>query len=103
LKKTGRRKTVDLPTAEKTLSYGYSFDSSVANLSDNKINVAVKGTFSNNICKMLKKKIKTEEYAGLEDVKANNSVSLKTNNCPDTEITSMTFVIDSEFKKQESE
>ena len=99
IEKTGRRKSVDLPSAEKTLSYGYSFNPAASGLSDSKINVVVKGAFSNKICKMLKKKIGTEEYAGLEDIKANNSTSLKVTGCPDTEITSMTFVINSEFKK----
>lgn len=98
-----RRKIVDISIqGSEGLSYGYSFCSSSEGCKPkrdgNNIVIQVDGYFPVGLCKMLKKKIESQEYAGLEDIEANSS-KLKNQKCPtDTDITSMTFIIDSEFR-----
>ena len=102
---SSRRKVVDISVqTENTLSrYGYSFstsDDSKPQKSGNDFIIGIEGHFPISLCKILKKKIKTQEYAGLKNIKANSTV-LKEADCPtDDDIDSMVFTIDAEFKEQ---
>ena len=89
------------------LSYGYSFcapDEDCRPRRENKdVIVKVKGYFPVGLCNVLKRKINTQEYAGLKNIRADNVDLAPTyhNECPtDDEISSMTFIMDSEFKEQ---
>ena len=102
------RKMVDISMQNSNkLSYGYSFCNDTEDCKPKRegaeIVIKVEGYFPVSLCKILKKKIRTQEYVGLKNIKADN-VSLKPddhNDCPtDSEISSMTFVMDAEFKLQ---
>ena len=91
----GRGKMVDVTmNSEGSLSYGYTIDMSNTKMSGSEIAVKLNGYFPTGVCKILRKKITSQEYSGLKGIQPNN--------CSDN-IESMTFIIDSEFKKQESE
>ena len=102
IEKTNRRKAFDLPTVDETLAYGFAFNGSASGYKNKQIKVVITGDFSAKICKILKKKIKAQEYSGLEDIRA-NTTSLKENDCPNDKISSMSFIIDSTFTKETSE
>ena len=98
-----RHRTVDIAmNSDGSLSYGYSIDTNGTERSGGEITVKLNGYFPTGVCKILKKKITSQEYSGLKQIKA-NSTELKSNSCPSDSIESMTFIIDSEFKKQKSE
>ena len=89
------------------LSYGYSFcaldEECRPKRKNNEIIIRVNGYFPVSLCNVLKKKIKTQEYAGLKNIKADQVDLAPTyhNECPtDDDILSMTFIMDSEFKEQ---
>ena len=97
-------KVVDLSTQ---LDYGYSFCASGEECKpkrqDHDIVIKLKGYFPVGLCRILKKKIKTQEYAGLKNIKADevDLAPIYHKECPtDDDITSMTFIIDDEFKEQ---
>ena len=98
-----RHRMVDVKTDTNNLSYGYRIDTGATGLSGDKTTITVKlnGYFPTNLCKILKKKITSQEYSGLKQIIANET-ALETNSCPSDSITSMTFTIDSEFKHQAS-
>lgn len=105
-----RRRIVDISMLDEhggKLAYGYEIDTDMNKTffdADKKIiTVKINGYFPVGMCRILKKKIKTQEYSGVKTIKADD-VDLAPSyhaECPtDSDITSMTFVIDSEFKKQ---
>ena len=102
-----RRKIVDISMLDERdgeLAYGYEIDSgkTMLNPESKTISVKITGYFPVGLCRILKKKIKTQEYAGIKNIKADD-VDLAPSyhaECPtDSDITSMTFIIDSEFGK----
>ena len=102
-----RHKTVDLAVSKKEeekLSYGYEFVAcEEGEEEEGSLCIKMRGTFPRTMCKILKKKIETQEYEGLIDINANvgaKSYSLKHKACPVEEITSMTFGIDPAFRRQ---
>ena len=99
---SNRRKSVDLSVHnnDSKLSYGYEFDNSGSCRTaycEPDIFVTIKGYFSVNLCKMLKKKILNQEYPGLQGIKV-GAKDLKTSSCSEG-ITSMKFIVDPKFKK----
>ncbi|MGN0919258.1 MAG: hypothetical protein ACI4OR_00630 [Alphaproteobacteria bacterium] len=103
-----RRRMVDISMLDERngrLAYGYEIDLDETLLNQNQrtITVKVNGYFPAGLCRILKKKIKTQEYAGLQNIRADN-VDLAPEfhaDCPtDSDITSMTFIIDSEFRSR---
>ena len=100
-----RGKMVDVSIYKgESLSYGFSFcaisEACAPRREGNKIVIQINGFFPVGLCKILKNKIQFQEYSGLKNIKA-NSIDLVSNSCPtDFDITSMTFIVDTEFKKQ---
>ena len=92
--RSGRGKMVDITmNNEGALSYGYQIDTSTG-ISGKDITVKLAGYFPSGVCKILKKRLKTQEYPGLKKITPTECSG---------DIESMTFTIDSEFKKTESE
>ena len=90
-----RHKTVDITmNSSGSLSYGYSIDTNATEMSGSDITVKLNGYFPTGVCKILKKKITSQEYSGLKDIRPISCSGI---------IESMTFIIDSEFKKHDSE
>lgn len=90
-----RHRTVDIAmNSEGSLSYGYTIDTSDTKMLGSEIAVKLNGYFPTGVCKILRKKITSQEYSGLKGIQPSNCSG---------DIESMTFIIDSEFKKQESE
>ena len=84
-----RHRTADITmNSDGNLSYGYSIDTTATGLSGAIITVKLTGDFSAGLCKILKKKLKTQEYAGL------NSLDYCTG-----ESKTITFKINSNFKR----
>lgn len=90
-----RHRTVDIAmNSEGSLSYGYTIDTSDTKMLGSEIAVKLNGYFPTGVCKILRKKITSQEYSGLKGIQPSNCSG---------DIESMTFIIDSEFKKQKSE
>ena len=85
------------------LSYGYSIDNGETGVdgSTHLIKVQMNGSFSKELCEILKDKISISsgEYSGLRDILLEGRNSI-TRGCTDENFSSMKFVIDPEFKKQ---
>lgn len=101
-----RHKTVDLAVSGKEgLSYGYEFAACTAEEEKGRCScIKMLGIFPLTMCKILKKKIETQEYEGLITILA-NATDLKGTGpmsaCPsDKEIRSMTFYVDPAFRRQ---
>ena len=95
-----RRKVVDIHITEDKLSYGFRFVDSVHNEHSQKMVIQVDGYFSFGMCNMLKEKIKTHEYPGLNTILANGK-DLKRFECPEeTQIDSVKFFINDDFKEK---
>lgn len=83
------------------LSYGYSFDENETKMDErtHQIKIQIKGNFTNELCKILKDKISTQEYPGLKSISIGNS-NLSTEDCSGKDFNSMKFVVSPGFKKQ---
>ena len=99
--RAGRGKMVDVTVRNEggNLSYGYQIDTAASRMARSDITVKLDGFFPRGVCRILKKKIASQEYAGLKQIEA-NATGLKENNCPAAPINSMTFTIDSAFRHQ---
>ena len=92
-----RHKMVDATVqGEENAKLAYGFKIASRKLADDKktVNVTLEGSFPKTLCKILRKKVDTQEFAGLENIQPSD--------CSDN-VESMTFTIDGEFKKQEAE
>ena len=101
-----RHKNLDVSlSSDGKLSYGYSFCSSDEckpriDKGNKEIVIQVNGIFSEDLCKIFKDKLVTQEYSGLKDIEVTEK-KLKKEDCPEnSSATSMVFTVDIEFKKQ---
>ena len=73
------------------LAYGFKIGSRNLDENTKTVSITLEGNFPKTLCKILRKKIDTQEFAGLEDISG-------ADNC-EGKITEMTFVISSSFQK----